>query len=72
MKKIVLLVLIGIFTACSENEEVCNNDCWQVLEQGNLGATLRNTCSGITKDYIYTKDNLRFDKNDVVCNINFN
>ena len=58
MKKIALLVLIGIFTACSENEEVCRDNCYKILlvENGSRDCSvsscrytfrlmLENTCT---------------------------
>lgn len=71
MKKFILIILVGIFSSCESND-VCDSECWEVIQTGNLGVTFENQCSGIKKDYVYTPNNKRFKHGDIVCDVDFN
>ena len=50
-----LAIILVIFSSCSDNE-ICNENCYEVYLSGNLGAFLVNECTGKNIEYVYDKN----------------
>lgn len=69
MKKLLFVIFIGL-SSCADLEQPCLSNCWEVVQNGNLGAMMVNTCNGTSMDYMYplnTKDSERYKVGEIVC-----